>query len=113
MKLYEKTQQFCKYGHFDLTKKAGYTITDGDKLSTPWYYVYTNENILLYVDQNGPVKIQHKAPSGILLCKREMGENQSKWQVWIQSADINDGVPVSNFNSPFLNNQAQRNCLYL
>ena len=102
MKLYNKTEQFCKYGHFDLTKNAGYTITDGDKLATPWYYVYTNENILLYVDQNGPVKIQHKAPSGILLCKREMGENQSKWQVWVQSADINGGVPVSNFNSPFL-----------
>ncbi len=100
--LYEKTQQYCKYGHYDLDKKAGYTITDGDKLSTPWYYVYTNQDILLYVDQNGPVKIQHRPPSGILICKREMGENQSKWQVWVQSKDINDGVPVSNFNSPFL-----------
>ncbi len=101
--LYDKIERNCKYGHYDIDKKAGYTITDGDKLSTPWYYIYTNQDILLYVDQNGPVKIQHRPPSGILLCKREIGENQSKWQVWIQSDSINDGIPVSNFNSPFLN----------
>lgn len=31
-----------------------------------------------------------------------MGETQSKWQVWVQSPDLNEGVAVSNFNSPVL-----------
>ncbi len=102
MKLYNEARENCKYGHFNLDKKAGYTLTDGDKLSEPWYYVYTNREILLYVDQNGPVKMQYEPPSGVLITKRELGETESKWQVWVQSPDINDGVPVSNFNSPWL-----------
>lgn len=72
-----------KYGNYNLGQKASYTLTDGDKLVAPWYYVYQNRKILLYVDQNGPVKIQYQPPSGILVSKREMGENQSKWQVYI------------------------------
>ncbi len=74
----------------------------GGELKGPWYYVYTNRKILLYVDQNGPVKLQYQPPNGILVFKREMGENQSKWQVWVQSKDLNSGVPVSNFCSPNL-----------
>ena len=102
MQPYEKTEQFCKYGHFDIDKKAGYTLTEGNKLISSWYYVYQNRKILLYVDQNGPVKIQYQPPSGILVTKRELGETESKWLVWVSSSDINGGVPVSNFNSPKL-----------
>ena len=99
MKLYDKAKSECQFGHFSSQKKAGYTLTAGDKLRTPWYYVYQNRKILLYVDQNGPVKIQYEPPSGILISKRELGEVQSKWQVWVSSKDLNNGVAVNNFNS--------------
>ena len=105
---YDKAKKDCQYGYFDEQNKAGYTLTDGDKLSTPWYYVYTNRKILLYVDQNGPVKVQYEPPSGILVTKRELGETESKWQVWVQSPDLNDGVPVSNFNSPWLRAEKEK-----
>ena len=101
-KLYNKTQDVCCYGQFERDVPAGYTVKNGDKLCAPWYYILQNRKILLYVDQNGPVKIQHEPPSGILVCKRELGETQSKWQVWIQSEGLNGGVPVSNFNNPVL-----------
>jgi hypothetical protein len=102
-KPYEKANQYSEFGYFDLESKAGYTLTAAEKLNAQWNYVYQNRKILLYVDQNGPVKIQYQPPSGILVAKREFGENESKWQVWISSPSINQGVPVSNFNSPKFN----------
>lgn len=107
-KIYNETQQYCTYGHFDKDVPAGYTITNRDELRSPWYYVYQNKKVLLYVDQNGPVKMQHNPPSGILIFKRELGENQSKWQVWISSKDLNDGVPVSNFGTPVLRHDLKK-----
>lgn len=101
-KPYDKAEIKCTYGHYTPDAHAGYTLTDGDKLNSPWYYVYQNRKVLLYVDQHGPVKIQHNPPSGIFVCKRELGETQSKWQVWVQADELNQGVPVSNFNSPNL-----------
>ena len=101
-KPYDQAEGSCQYGHFNSDVHAGYTVTNGKKLNSPWYYVYQNRKILLYVDQNGPVKIQHNPPSGIFVCKRELGETQSKWQVWVQAKELNEGVPVSNFNSPSL-----------
>jgi len=70
--------------------------------------MHNNRKILLYVDQNGPVKVQYQPPNGILPIKREMGENQSKWQVWIQSDELNSGVPVSNFNAPCLRHDLKK-----
>ena len=101
-KLYNETQKNCTYGHYDKDVPAGYVLTNRDELSSPWYYVYQNKKVLLYVDQNGPVKVQYNPPSGILVFKRELGENQSKWQVWVSSKDLNNGVPVSNFGAPVL-----------
>jgi len=101
-KPYEKSNQHCEFGHYQLDKKASYTITASDKLNNPWYYVYQNRKILLYVDQNGPVKVQYEPPSGILVTRRELGETESKWQVWVEAQELNGGVPVSNFNSPKL-----------
>lgn len=98
---YESTKKECKYGHFG-SQPASYVVTNGNELKAPWYYIYQNRQILLYLDQNGPVKMQYEPPSGILIFKRELGENQSKWQVWITSPQINGGVPVSNFNNPTL-----------
>lgn len=106
--LYPETKRNSIYGSFNPEHKAGYTLTNGDKLVAPWYYIYQNRKILLYVDQNGPVKIQYQPPSGILLSKREIGETQSKWQVYIKSKDINGGLPFSNFNSPCFNYSAQK-----
>lgn len=102
MKPYDKIEKDCAFGSYNLEKHAGYTLKKGDKLMGPWYYIYQNRKILLYVDQNGPVKIQHQPPYGILVIKREIGEKFSKWQVWVQSDSINQGVPVSNFNNPKL-----------
>ena len=67
-KPYDKTEVGCTYGHYNPDVHAGYTLTDGDKLNSPWYYVYQNRKVLLYVDQHGPVKIQHLPPSGIFAC---------------------------------------------
>ena len=102
MRPYDKIEKQCKYGEYDESRKAAYTITNSEALSEPWYYIYQNRKILLYVDQNGPVKIQYQPPSGILVAKRELGEKQSKLLTWIQSDDVNDGVPFNNFNSPAL-----------
>ena len=99
---YDKIESKCKYGEYDMTRKAAYTLTNSEELVEPWYYIYQNRKILLYVDQNGPVKIQYQPPSGILVAKRELGEKQSKLQSWICSEDINGGIPFSNFNSPTL-----------
>jgi len=107
-KPYDKSEISCAFGHFDCNQTAGYTITNADGLSAPWYYIYQNRKILLYVDQNGPVKIQHNPPSGILLCKRELGENQSKWQVWVQADKLNEGVPVSAFGKPTLRHDLKK-----
>ena len=101
-KLYDKAETSSAYGHYTPGVSAGYTLTEGDKLNSPWYYVYQNRKVLLYLDQRGPVKIQHNPPSGIFVCKRELGETQSKWQVWVQADELNGGVPVSNFGSPNL-----------
>ena len=74
--------------------------------------------MLLYVEQNGPVKIQHQPSNGILAIKREMGENQSKWQVWIQSKNLNDGIPVSNneaenlFDEAYFDDSSNLNPIY-
>lgn len=99
---YENASKECAYGHFNMDGRAGYTLTDAGALKAPWYYIYSNRKILLYADQNGPVKIQHRPPSGIFLIRRELGENQSKWLTWVQCADINDGIAVSNFHTPNL-----------
>lgn len=102
MKPYGKIQPKCKYGEYDMSRPAAYTVTNADAISEPWYYIYQNRKILLYVDQNGPVKIQYQPPSGILVAKRELGEKESKLVTWIQSDSVNSGIPFSNFKSPSL-----------
>ncbi len=101
--LYNKTKTECSYGQFDMENPASYILTNGDKLKSPWYYIMNNRKLLLYLDQNGLVKMQYQPPNGILVFKREIGEVQSKWQVWVSSPDLNGGTPLSNFASPVLN----------
>lgn len=102
MQPYDKIQPKCTFGEYDMSRKAAYTITSPEKINESWYYIYQNRKILLYVDQNGPVKIQYQPPSGILVAKRELGEKQSKLVTWIQSDAVNAGIPFSNFNTPNL-----------
>ena len=108
MNPYEFTNEKCVYGKYDLNKRASYEITDRDKLVSPWYYIYQNRKILVYVDQNGPVKIQYQPPSGILIAKRELGETQSKLQTWITCPQVNGGIPFGNFHNPVLGFNAER-----
>ena len=105
--LYDQVQEKCHYGYFN-GNPAGYTLTEPKDLKSPWYYIYNNRKILLYVDQNGPVKVQYQPPNGILPIKREMGESQSKWQIWVQSDCLNSGIPVSNFNSPTIRHDLKK-----
>lgn len=100
MSLYNYTKRECQFGEFSETQKGGYTIKKAEDLNSPWYYIYQNRKILLYLDQYGPVKMQHQPPSGVLPFKREMGETQSKWFFWIQSDDVNGGYWFSNFKRP-------------
>ena len=99
---YDKTDKKCRFGEYDTSRPAAYKLTAPEALVEPWYYIYQNRKILLYVDQNGPVKIQYQPPSGILVAKRELGEKQSKLQTWIQSDAVNGGIPFSNFGTPKL-----------
>ena len=41
-KPYDKSEISCAFGHFDCNQTAGYTITNADGLSAPWYYIYQN-----------------------------------------------------------------------
>ncbi len=99
MKAYNYFEKECEYGHYNTDGHARYTVTDADKLSQPWYYIYQNRKILVYLDQNGPVKIQHNPPYGIFVIKRELCEKYSKFQFWVKSKAVNGGIPVSNFNT--------------
>ena len=66
--------------------KGTYVITDDD-MDSPWEYIYQNSDILLRVDQNGPVNVQSKPPSDIFLFKREFTEKYSKWLVYIRDGE--------------------------
>ena len=99
---YDKLEAKCKYGEYDTSRPAAYKLTSPGELSESWFYIYQNRKILLYVDQNGPVKIQYQPPSGILVAKRELGEKQSKLQSFIKCDAVNGGIPFSIFNSPKL-----------
>ncbi len=48
MKLYDKAEKDCKYGSFDMEHEGGYLLTAGDKLKTPWYYIYNNRKLALH-----------------------------------------------------------------
>ena len=45
------------YGHFEQNDKAGFTINTID-LPSSWDYIYQNGDVLLRVDQHGPVYAQ-------------------------------------------------------
>ena len=71
------------YGNF-IKDTAGYEITTLN-LPASWEYIYENRDILLKVDQFGPVYAQAHPPGDIMLFKREQHQKFSPWSVGISS----------------------------
>lgn len=86
------------YGRF-LDDTAGYEITNLN-LPSAWEYIYQNRDILLKVDQNGPVYIQADPPGDIMMMRRENAQNFSNWIVWINEEGKE---PFNNFFRPTAN----------
>lgn len=85
-------------GHF-LPNTAGFHISTPN-LPVPWEYIYQNRDVLLKLDQYGPVYSQEKPPSGIHIFKRGTNDKFSPWLVWFVSPEINNGAPFTNFYRP-------------
>ncbi len=85
-----------QFGKF-IKATAGYEINTL-KLPTSWEYIYENRDILLKVDQYGPVYAQANPPGDVMLFKRETHEKFSPWLYRIAV----DGVEgeFSNFFKP-------------
>lgn len=96
-----------QYGHFLPEEPAGYEITRLD-MKTPWEYIYQNRDVLLRVDQFGPVNAQAYPPGDIMLFKREKDERFSRWLVWLQSDSLNGGMPFTNFFRPVVSGNPNR-----
>ena len=89
------------YGHFS-DEPATYVIKTLN-LPTSWDYIYQNRNILLKVDQHGPVYAQAYPPSDIMLFRREGFQRYSSWLVWL-TPDSFDGESFTNFYRPVIGN---------
>ncbi len=84
------------YGNF-IKNTAGYEINTLN-LPASWEYIYENRDILLKVDQHGPVYAQAHPPGDIMLFKREQHQKYSPWSVGISSNSF-DGK-FTNFFRP-------------
>lgn len=71
------------YGSF-INNTAGYAINTVN-LPASWEYIYENRDILLKMDQNGPVYAQAHPPGDIMLFKREQHQKFSPWLIHICS----------------------------
>lgn len=89
-----------KLGEF-LLDCAGFQINSLN-LPTQWDYIYQNRDILLKVDQFGPVYAQAEPPGDIMIFKRENGQRFSNWAVWLSSKQIDHGLPFNNFFRPII-----------
>ncbi len=65
------------YGSF-IPNTAGYEMKTFN-LPTSWEYIYENRDILLKVDQFGPVYAQANPPGDVMLFKRETHEKTAPW----------------------------------
>lgn len=84
------------YGSF-IKNTAGYKINTLN-LPTSWEYIYENRDILLKMDQFGPVYAQAHPPGDIVLFKREQHQKFSPWFINIRS-DSFEGR-ITNFFRP-------------
>lgn len=83
------------FGKF-IENTAGYEMNTFD-LPTSWEYIYENKDILLKVDQYGPVYAQAHPPGDIMLFKREAHSKYSPWLIHIKDEE---GERFSNFFRP-------------
>ena len=83
------------YGKF-IENTAGYEINTLN-LPTSWEYIYENRDILLKVDQFGPVYAQAYPPGDIMLFQREKHQRYSPWSVHLL---LEDGQQITNFFRP-------------
>lgn len=93
-----RDQNGVALGEF-LPDTAGFRIHT-PHLPTGWEYIYQNKDVLLKVDQYGPVYAQHSPPGGIQIFRRENGQRTSPWLVWLRCAGIDGGTPFNNFFYP-------------
>ena len=84
------------YGNF-IKNTAGYEINTIN-LPTSWEYIYENRDILLKMDQFGPVYAQAHPPGDIMLFKREQHQKFSPWVINIFSDSFNGRI--TNFFRP-------------
>lgn len=84
------------YGKFK-PDTAGYEITTLN-LPASWEYVYENRDVLLKVDQFGPVYAQAHPPGDIMLFKRENHEKYSPWMIRLDSPVFD--ASITNFFRP-------------
>ncbi len=87
-----------KWGQFH-PECAGFDIYSLN-LPAPWEYIYQNHDVLLKVDQFGPIYAQANPPGGIMLFKRENQQKFSNWTVWFKSTQFEDQRPFTNFFRP-------------
>ena len=90
-----------RFGYFDDKCKGGYVITESQKLISSWEYIYENGDILLKVDQNGPVFVQANPVKDIVLLKREWNEKDSKWNLDILAESSDATIKTSVFGSSY------------
>ncbi len=86
------------YGKF-IKDTAGYVINTFD-LPTAWEYIYENKDILLKVDQFGPVYAQANPPGDIMLFKREQHQ---KFSPWFINVITEENERFTNFLKPYNN----------
>ena len=84
------------YGKF-IKNTAGYEINTFD-LPASWEYIYENKDILLKIDQFGPVYAQANPPGDIMLFKREQHQKYSPWFINI-TTEKNESF--ANFLKPY------------
>lgn len=87
-----------KLGEF-ISDSAAFRITSLN-LPTSWEYIYQNRDILMKVDQFGPVYIQMDPPGDIQMIRRENAQKFSNWIVWIKKEGAE---PFNNFFRPQIN----------
>ena len=92
-------QAFGDFGHFDMKRGATY-VMETLNLPTGWNYIYQNRDIMLLVDQYGPIFAQVDPPKDNLLFRRERNEKNSPWLTWITSPEVENGTPFTNFFRP-------------
>jgi len=90
-----KNESEKKLGSF-IPGTAGYEIKSPN-LPAAWDYIYQNGDVLLKLDQYGPVYAQAHPPGDIMLFKREPNQRFSSWVVWLQEEDK---TPFNNFFRP-------------